>query len=197
MKFHEDNKFRAAFLADDPSAVNAFVGHFVTVLGKMGHAQGLSREESEDAVQECFSVFFKKVNDIRPDVKLSTFLFGVFLNSVRETRRKRGRHESHGDLASIETLIDQQYDDKGHWKPGVGPKPIENVLKQEESRHLENCLEGLPEKHKTAILLTLQGEEDPKDLCHIRDVSYANFRQLLSRARNALRLCLENYVGEP
>lgn len=196
MKFIEDNFFRQAFLARDPHAVNAFVGHFVTVLGKQGQAQGLSREEAEDAVQECFTVFFRKLDEIRPEVKLSTFLFGVFLNSVRETRRKRGRTESHGDLAAIEGMIDQHYDDKGYWKPGIGPKPIDNLLQSEEGKHLADCLQGLPERHKEAVLLTLHEDADHQDLCHILGVSYANFRQLLTRARNALRLCLENYVGE-
>lgn len=196
MKFSEDNLFRQAFLARDPQAVNAFVGHFVTVLGKLAQTKGLSREEAEDAVQECFGVFFRKLGDIQTDVKLSTFLFGIFFHSVQEVRRKRGRVESHGDLAAIESLISQQYDQKGHWKTGVAPKPIEAMLDQEEGEKLKECLEGLPERHKDAILLTLDNDEDPKELCHILDVSYANFRQLLTRGRQALRLCLENYVSE-
>jgi len=196
MKFTEDNNFRQAFIARDPLAVNAFVGHFVTVLGKQGLGQGLSREEAEDAVQECFTVFFRKIDEIRPEVKLSTFLFGVFLNSVREVRRKRGRAESHGDLTAVETLIDQQYDDRGHWKPGVGPRPIDNLLLSEEGKQLEDCLKNLPDRHKEAVLLSLQEDTDHKELCHILGVSYANFRQLLTRARHALRLCLENYARE-
>jgi len=196
MKFTEDTDFRRAFLARDPQAVNHFVSHFVAVLGNLGQAKGLSREEAEDAVQECFGVFFRKLCDIQDDVKLSTFLFGIFLNSVRETRRKRGRVESHGDLAAIEHLVSQQYDQKGHWKTGVKPLPIDELLSSEAGEKLQECLEGLPERHKDALLLTLQNDEDPKELCHILGVSYANFRQLLTRGRQALRLCLENYVGE-
>lgn len=196
MKFIEDTDFRQAFLASQPQAVNAFVEHFVTVLNKMGFAQGLSREESEDAVQECFSVFFRKLPDLQENVKLSTFLFGIHLNSVREVRRKRGKVESHGDLASIEHLVSQQYDEKGHWKTGVTPKPIDKVLAEEAQSKLKDCINGLPDKHKEAIFLTLNEDSDAKDLCHILGVSYANFRQLLTRARHALRLCLENYVGE-
>lgn len=196
MKFTEDSAFRRAFLARDPQAVNLFVGHFVAVLGKLGQTKGLNREEAEDAVQECFGVFFRKLADVQDDVKLSTFLFGIFLNSVREVRRKRGRTESHGDLAAIEHLVSQQYDQKGHWKTGVAPKPIDALLASEEGEKLQECLDGLPERHKDALLLTLQNDEDPKELCHILGVSYANFRQLLTRGRQALRLCLENYVGE-
>ncbi len=195
MKFTEDQKFRAAFLTRDPQAVNAFVGHFVTVLGQMGMTQGLSREESEDSVQECFRVFFTKLEDIRSDVKLSTFLFGVFSHSVQEARRRRGRHESHGDLTAVESLIHNQYDAKGHWLTDAGPKPIERLLLNENSMELAKCLETLPDRHKEAILLTLEEDQDHSELCHILGVSYANFRQLLTRARQALRLCLENYVN--
>lgn len=196
MKFIEDSTFRQAFLNSEPQAVNAFVEHFVTVLNKMGFAQGLSREEAEDAVQECFSVFFRKLPEIHDNVKLSTFLFGIHLNSVREARRRRGKVESHGDLSAIEHLVSQQYDEKGHWKTGVAPKPIDKVLEDEANAKLQDCIKGLPDKHKEAIFLTLSEDSDGKDLCHILGVSYANFRQLLTRARHALRLCLENYVGE-
>lgn len=195
MKFVEDHKFRAAFLSRDPQAVNAFVGHFVTVLGKMGMTQGLTHEESEDTVQECFRVFFTKLEDIRGDVKLSTFLFGVFTHSVQEARRRRGRHESHEDLAAVESLINNQYDAKGHWMADAGLKPIERLLQSEGSSELTKCLEGLPDRHKEAIILTLEEDQDPSELCHILGVSYANFRQILTRARQALRLCLENYVN--
>lgn len=196
MKFVEDPSFRRAFLNSEPHAVNAFVEHFVTVLTKLGRARGLSPEESEDCVQECFGVFFRKLAEINPDVKLSTYLFGIHINSVREVRRKRGRVEAHGDLEAIEHLVSQQYDEKGHWKTGVAPKPIDRLLENEEAKYLQDCLEGLPEKHKEAVLLTLSEDADGKELCHILGVSYANFRQLMTRARHALRLCLENYVGE-
>jgi RNA polymerase sigma-70 factor (ECF subfamily) len=196
MKFIEDQEIRRGLLCLEPTAVNAFVGHFVPVLGKMAKARGLSKEEAEDTIQECFAVFFRKIALIEDHVKLSTFLFGVFLNSVRETRRRRGRAEAHGDLASVEHLVAEQYDARGHWKVGVSPLPLEQVLELEKGSKLAECLEGLPDKHKEAVLLTLHEDGDPKDICHILGVSYANFRQLMTRARHALRLCLENYARE-
>ena len=174
--------------------MNAFVGHFVTVLGKLGWAQGLSAEESQDAVQESFVIFFKKLDEVRPEVKLSTFLFGIFANSVHEARRKRGRIEAHGDLAAIENLIDQNYDDRGHWIKGVAPVPLESLLANENTAKLENCVQSLPDKHKLVVLATLDDELDSKELCHSLGLTYVNFRQLLTRARHALRICLENHV---
>ena len=166
----------------------------MVVLGKMAWAQGLSEEEGQDAVQECFVVFFKKLDEVRPEVKLSTFLFGIFTNSVREVRRKRGRVESHGDLSAIESLIDQNYDDRGHWLNGASPVPLDSLLAQENLAKFRDCLTTLPEKHQTVVVATLDSEEDGKELCHTLGLSYVNFRQQLTRARQALKLCLENYV---
>lgn len=194
MKFTEDKSFRSAFMAKDPQAVDHFVGHFVPLLRKMAELQGLNHEEAQDTVQESFIVLLRKLSEIREDVRLSTFLFGVFTNCVREARRKRGRAESHGDLSAVEHLIDQHYDGKGHWKPGVVPLPLDHILAQENQLGLLQCLEGLPERHKAAVLISLEDEGTPQEQCHILGVSYANFRQLLTRARHALRLCLENYA---
>ncbi len=198
MKFHETPLLRDAVLNSRPTEVNAFVGHFVTVLVSQGRLQGLSAQEAEDATQESFAVFFRKLAELRPDVKLSTFLFGIHLHSIREARRRRGRVEHHGDLAGVEHLLSQNYDEKGHWKTGVAPQPIEKLLASEDASELAACIEALPEKHRQAIVLTLQEDADGKELCHTLDVSYANFRQLLTRARHALRLCLEQTLrGTP
>jgi RNA polymerase sigma-70 factor (ECF subfamily) len=194
MKFQETPAIRQAVLNSSPVEVNAFVGHFVTVLISQGRLQGLSSQEAEDATQESFAVFFRKLTDLRSDVKLSTFLFGIHLHSIREARRRRGRHESHGDLSAVEHLLSQNYDEKGHWKSGVAPQPIERLLEHEDARELEACIDTLPEKHRQAIVLSLTEDADGGELCHILGVSYANFRQLLTRARHALRLCLENYL---
>lgn len=168
----------------------------MTVLGKMAYVQGLNGEESQDAVQECFLVFFKKLESVRDDVKLSTFLFGIFTNSVRETRRKRGRASSSGDLESLEHLIDQNYDESGHWLSQSAPLPLNGLLDKEDSTQFQECLQALPEKHQNVVLALVNSEIDGKELCHTLGLTYVNFRQLLTRARNALRLCLENYAKE-
>lgn len=160
----------------------------------MGQVQGLTPEEAQDAVQESFVVFFRKLRDVRPEVKLSTFLFGVFAHSVQEARRKRGRLEAHGDLASVEHMIDQNYDDRGHWLTGVAPVPLDQLLESESTQQLQDCLDGLSDRHKSVVLATLAQEGETKELCHNLGLSYANFRQLLVRARHALRICLENHV---
>lgn len=162
----------------------------------MAFAQGLNHEESQDAVQECFVVFFKKIEDVRPDVKLSTFLFGIFTHSVREIRRKRGRATSTGDLEAIESLISQNYNEKGHWLKPLAPLPLDGLLEGESTARFQNCLNALPEKHQSAILASLNSEIDGKELCHTLGLTYVNFRQLLTRARHALRICLENYLKE-
>lgn len=162
----------------------------------MAYAQGLNTEESQDAVQECFLVFFNKLVSVREDVKLSTFLFGVFTNSVRETRRKRGRASSTGDLESLVTLINQNYDEKGHWLAKVAPLPLNGLLEEESSVKFQECLQALPDKHQNAVLATLNSELDGKEVCHNLGLTYVNFRQLLTRARHALRICLENYMKE-
>ena len=175
-------------------AVNAFVGHFADVLCRMGQLKGLSLEEAQDTTQEVFAVFLKKLGEIHDNVKLSTFLFGIFTNTVREQKRKRGRAESHGDLTAVEGLIDQDYDHRGHWLATAAPLPLDQVLATEGQSKLKDCLGSLPDKHQGVLLAVLGSDEDSKELCHTLGLSYVNFRQILTRARQALKVCLESYV---
>lgn len=171
-----------------------FVDHFGQVLCRTGQLQGLTLSEAQDATQESFAIFFKKAEEVREDVRFSTFLFGIFYNVVREQKRKRGKAEFHGDMEALEGLIDRDYDDRGHWTDASAPAPLERLLEQENLAKFRECLETLPDRHRGALLAQLESDLDAKELCHTLGLSYVNLRQLLSRARQALKVCLENHV---
>jgi RNA polymerase sigma-70 factor (ECF subfamily) len=90
----------------------------------------------------------------------------------------------------IERVVDVRFDAAGRWlRP---PQPADAGLTRGEiMRHLEECLEQVPLRARSAFVLREIEQLDTAEICNILEVSANNFGVLLYRARNRLRECLE------
>jgi len=107
----------------------------------------------EDLVQEVFLVIAERLERFRGDAKLSTWLFRVTENVVRN-RRRRER------LWRWTAVLGEEL---GRRLSGATPSPSEVLERNEAKAQVYRALDGLSEVHRTTLILFeiegLRGEE--------------------------------------
>jgi RNA polymerase sigma-70 factor (ECF subfamily) len=85
----------------------------------------------------------------------------------------------------------------GHWKefPLMWPTPESEVLGREARHTIEEALAGLPRRQRVVITLRDVEGYTSEEVCGVLEISPANQRVLLHRARATVRARLEEYVG--
>lgn len=160
------------------------IPHINQRLFSAGRMLGQSPEDLEDLIAATWVTFFEKLSDFRGDSKLSTFIFGIFYNKHRSRYRKK-RPEPIPDES-----FDHLFDEHGLWATPM-PQPEATVLSLETRGRLQECIEGLGEKHQKVFLLKHVVGETSEEICKILGVTVTHLGVLLFRAKNQLRKCLE------
>jgi len=131
------------------------------------------RAESEEVAQEVFIAVFKHIDGFRGDSKFSTWLFRIATNRAKNrakyrARRNRDRHRDIDDTPASE--VDQNP------VGGETDRPDREAMGRELESVVQDGLETLNEKHRTAIVL-----------CDIEDLSYAEMADVLEVAEGTVK----------
>jgi len=183
-----DPAFVARLRESDEDAIRRVVRTYLPHVLRAARGAGLAEDEARDLTQSAFQTFLEKLPTFEGRSHVRTWLFGILYRKLQERYRARKREAEHDD---IDAVVDARFDDTGHWvRP---PAPVELRAEAGDVRaHLEACLDGVPERQRSALLLReLQGFSS-EEVCKILDVSRTNLGVLLFRARNRMRECLES-----
>jgi RNA polymerase sigma-70 factor (ECF subfamily) len=158
-------------------------------------ARRLMRNETDaqDAVQDAFLSAFKAIGAFAGGSSLSTWLHSIIVRACLMKLRSRRRHAE----TPIDDLLPQFTADGHRVHPGAAwSEPLENVVQRGESRALvRECIERLPEAHRTILLLRDIEEYDTEETARLLGVSRSVVKTRLHRARQALRTLLDPYFG--
>ena len=133
------------------------------------------REVAEDLLEETWLKLVTHAKRLRPDTRLSPWLFTVARNLYVSYQRSRLVEESHAC-----SLI-------GLWPCGLTqPSPFEETAGNETERRVEAALAALPAHYREVLLLVGVEGFRPADAAQVCGISPEALRQRLSRARAAL-----------
>jgi RNA polymerase sigma-70 factor (ECF subfamily) len=179
---------RTAGIRDrDPAVLEAVVHECLAGLLRAARAAGLDREAAEDAVQGTFLVFVRRAHEFDGRARASTWLYGILLRKITESRKTLARSDA---LEDIEEVMEARFGHDGRWvRPPQGP--AEELARGEVRRQLGECLEGLPDRQRQAFVLREVEGLETAEICNVLEVSANNLGVLFYRARNRLRECLE------
>ena len=171
----------------DPDALEAVAEENLLPLVRAARAWGLGGDDANDAVQDALLVFVQKADQFDGRASVRTWLFGILFRKVAERRRARVREEAVDD---IEAVVDARFDPAGRWiRP---PRPADAAATAGEiMARVDECLEQIPERARSAFVLREVEQLDTNEVCKILEVSANNLGVMLYRARNRLRECLE------
>jgi RNA polymerase sigma-70 factor, ECF subfamily len=152
-------------------------------------------EAARDAVQEAFLSAFTAMDRFDGRARLSTWLHRIVVNcALMRLRRQRRRQEG-----SIEELL-PRFADEGHWIAGTSQwnSTCDTLLERKQSRALvRECLDRLPEKFRTVIVLRDIEELDTQEAAELLGTTPNALKIRLHRARQALRTLVERRLDLP
>lgn len=162
-----------------------------------------SDEAAQDVVQETWLAIIRGLDQFEGRSSLRTWAYRILINIARTQGVKDRRTVAWSSLVPEEVgpTVDPsrfrgpQDPYTGHWreKPATWPSPETEIVSREVRRTIEAALVDLPHPHRVVITLRDMNGYSAEEVCTILQISAANQRVLLHRARAAVRGRIEEY----
>jgi RNA polymerase sigma-70 factor (ECF subfamily) len=164
-----------------------------------------STEAAEDVVQETWLAVIRGVDRFEGRSSLRTWVYRILVNIAKTHGVKDSRTVAWSGLSENDVGPtvdpgrfrgpDEPY--PGHWRrfPDAWPSPESQMVWREARAMVDSVLAELP--HRQRIVITLRDVDgySSEEVCSILDITAANQRVLLHRARAAVRRQLEDYFA--
>jgi len=131
-------------------------------------------DEAEDIMQEAFLTAFTKLHTFKGEANFGAWLKRIVVNQSITKFRKQVYHEDIEDFKLTKTP-EEDYEDSGESYVHLKAKEVLETIKT------------LKSSYSTALNLHFIEGYDYEEIAEILDISYANSRTLISRAKESLR----------
>jgi RNA polymerase sigma-70 factor, ECF subfamily len=159
-----------------------------------------------EVVQDTWVAVLEGLRGFEGRSSLKTWVFRILLNKAQRLGGRESRTVPYSSLAAEDegpTVDPSRFQGPnepfpGHWRewPAPWPDPEDAVLAGELRRRAGAALAELPERQRVVLALRDVEGYDAAEVCSILDITAANQRVLLHRARAHVRRRLEDYVAE-
>lgn len=187
---NEQNEFIEQLRSKNGQALEKVVRQYTEHLYRASLGLGFSLSDAEDITQSVWITFFDIVPQFEGRSSVRTFLFGILYNKASEHRKQNKRAEATED---IESVLDQHFDEKGHWILSHSPVSPDRFLESSQTLSIiSKCLDFLPINQRMAFVLKEIEEEITEEICRMLEVTVSHLGVLLFRAKNQLRECIDH-----
>ena len=141
-----------------------------------------SHDEAEDVVQDSFVQAYVKLGTFQGNSKFFTWLYRIaFNNALSRRRRKRN------DLSIEQSREVTGSDPEDRLEP-----PDEPLLREERVSVVHLALGQLSDEHRHILVLREMEEMSYEEIAELLSINIGTVRSRLSRARNQLKIHLED-----
>ena len=147
--------------------------------------------DAEDTVQEVFINVFKYLKDFRYETKFKNWLYRVAASTCIKRRRK-SKFAPEREL-SLDEFYHQEESESPNQVPNWALMPLDQLLNNELLDQINQAIFSLPEKYRLVIVLRDIEGFSTAETAQILNVSPANVKVRLHRARLFLRDKLKGY----
>lgn len=190
----------------DESAFVRLVEAYQGLLIRLALPYVAHRAMAEDVVQETWLGVLNGLDRFEARSSLKTWICRILVNRARTRAQRDGRlvpfstfwgPEDEADEPAVDPsrfYASGQYE--GHWMSMVqswDDLPEASLLSEETSERVKAAIEALPTNQRTVITLRDVEGWQAADVCSALEISEANQRVLLHRARAKVRQALERY----
>jgi RNA polymerase sigma-70 factor (ECF subfamily) len=147
--------------------------------------------DSEDMVQDTFLNVFKYLKDFRYETKFRNWLYRIATSTCIKGRRK-SKYAPDREF-SLDEFLPQDEADITDTVPQWAAQPLDQVLNEELSRRLKAAILALPDKYRLVLVLRDVEGFSTAETADILNLSAANVKVRLHRARLSLREDLKGY----
>jgi RNA polymerase sigma-70 factor, ECF subfamily len=147
------------------------------------------QDEADDASQDVFVKVYCSIGSFRFDSKFSTYIYRIAVNHCLNIIRKKRRTK----FLSLDSILNKFINSSGADIKDES-MDLENILNNKErSDIIERALNSLPERQKTAIVLSKFEGLSYLEIANIMDCSISSVESLLFRAKQNLSIKLNKY----
>lgn len=142
--------------------------------------------DAVDVVQEVFLKIFRSVGSFRGQSTLKTWIYRIAVNEAYNHRRWFSRHR----LQEVGLETDRERGSYQDRLSDQGISPFDQVLDQETHVVIEEALQHLNPKYRTAVVLRDIEDLSYEEIGEILGISLGTVKSRIVRGREALRRCL-------
>lgn len=145
--------------------------------------------EAEDLAQHVFLQVYKSAHRYEVTAKFSTWIFTIARNLCLNEIRRRSRHPAES--------MDREGDDEHparQIEDGAAFSPPDALMQRELGEKIDEAVNALPEKQRTALLLCRQEDSSYEDIAKVLGCSVSATKSLIHRARETLKETLKPYL---
>ena len=203
--FSDDTILVKALCTRDVDTFTHLIDRYHAPLVRIARMYVPNNEVAEEAVQETWLTVIQGIDRFEQRSSLKTWLYGILVNIARARGVKEHRSIPYAATAmsSDELAVDRRRFKHfgrfaGAWKrpPNEWPEPEQRVLDAEMLDVVHAAADRLPPAQREVLTLRDILGWNAAEVCAALDVTDANQRVLLHRARSKVRGALERYYDK-
>jgi RNA polymerase sigma-70 factor, ECF subfamily len=204
-----EERLLARLRAGDETAFRELVARHDRAMKRIALTFVRTPSVADEVVQDTWLAVIKGLERFEGRSSLKTWIFRILANRAQSRGAREHRTTPFSSLATSEdedgpTVDPDRFLPAGHAAAGywsVTPSrffelPEDRMLAAETSALVTAAIEQLPERQQQVITLRDVEGWAAEEVCQCLELSAANQRVLLHRARSAVRACLEEYFTE-
>ena len=207
----DDGAVIAALRAGDQDAFAALVDKFSMPMLRLAMVYVSSRAAAEDVVQETWLGVLQGLSRFEGRSSLKTWIFRILTNRAKTRGEREHRSVAFSSLQPANIESDEPAVDPGRFWPDDHPQwanvwvsyprswegmPEMHALTHELRAQIEQVIAMLPPNQREVITLRDVEGWSAEEACTLLNLSEANQRVLLHRARAKVRAAIEQYMNE-
>jgi RNA polymerase sigma-70 factor, ECF subfamily len=150
--------------------------------------------DAEDVVQDTFLNAYKYLNDFRYETKFKNWLYRIATSNCIKKRRK-SKFAPEREL-SLDEFLPQDEAMVEHQVPSWATLPLDQLLNEELGQTLKRAIVEVPEKYRVVLVLRDIEGFSTEESAQILNLTPANVKVRLHRARLFLREKLKTYFAD-
>lgn len=197
--YTDEQAFITALIAGDDRAFCEIITRFQHTM--LSIARAICGDTfADDVVQDAWVAIHKNIGKFEQRSSLKTWVITIVSNEAKARLRRESRKVSLEELDG-ETpgsyLDGNNFKSDGHWQSATPMWGCESPEELMEEKQLQCCinktLELLPPAQKAAFILRDMEQQSFEEICEVLQVSTANVRVLVHRARLTLMQVIDRY----
>jgi RNA polymerase sigma-70 factor (ECF subfamily) len=194
----------AALRSGDESAFLLLVNRHQASMVRVAILYVGSRAAAEEVVQEAWLGVLKGLHLFEGRSSLKSWIFRILVNTAKARGIRESRSVPLSSLASTNedepAVAAERFQDQGVWTGHWSQPPSEwsddRVASAELAAIAREAIERLPRSQREVMTLRDVEGWDAPDACELLQISEANQRVLLHRARSKVRAYMEERLGK-
>jgi RNA polymerase sigma-70 factor (ECF subfamily) len=204
----DESELLAALRAGDEAAFTRIVDDWSRPMLTVARGFVSTTASAEEVVQETWLAVLKGLDRFEGRSSLRTWVFRILVNTAKSRGVREHRTLPWSSLAgedggpSLDPALFQSAGEAypGHWRAAPAAWPDEvavegSVLAGEVRREVRRVLDTLPDRQRIVLTLRDVLGHSSEEVCTMLEISQANQRVLLHRARTAVRAGLATYLA--